>query len=267
MGRFDHESNLPGLQKLGRLQSSTGARPVKGAHMRLWQKFIRALDWISRVKTFVELLVSLGLGAVFNTLLIASIPSIWRTPIWLLSSAAILSLIAWGIPWLIHRKATEDQAKTDSPEKTWCEVMVEEDAKRTSERIAILSVEPQPHYGESEPYIDFRITLINATVFRIETSKIEGQTYYGRTPLMQSPNLFDVKRTNSPSSLYHGEKTTLVVQQPLSSLTIDNLQGARGIVKLDFNRVSITFTVRDGMPGAPESFKWPIGDLIVATRN
>jgi hypothetical protein len=235
--------------------------------MRLWQKFIRALDWISRVKTFVELLVSLGLGAVFNTLLIASIPSIWRTPIWLLSSAAILSLIAWGIPWLIHRKATEDQAKTDSPEKTWCEVMVEEDAKRTSERIAILSVEPQPHYGESEPYIDFRITLINATVFRIETSKIEGQTYYGRTPLMQSPNLFDVKRTNSPSSLYHGEKTTLVVQQPLSSLTIDNLQGARGIVKLDFNRVSITFTVRDGMPGAPESFKWPIGDLIVATRN
>ena len=145
--------------------------------------------------------------------------------------------------------------------------MVEEDAKRTTERIAILSVEPQPHYGEIEPYIDFRITLINATVFRIETSKIEGQTYYGRTPLMQSPNLFDVKRTNSPSSLYHGEKTTLVVQQPLSSLTIDNLQGARGIVKLDFNRVSITFTVRDGMPGAPESFKWPIGDLIVATRN
>jgi len=156
---------------------------------------------------------------------------------------------------------------TEPPEKTWGDIMAEEDAKRTTERIVIVSVEPQPHYGESEPYIDFRITLINATVFRIETSKIEGQSYYGRTPLMQPPKLFDIKLNNGPSSLYHGEKTTLVVQQPLTSLTIDNLQGARGIVKLDFNRVAITFTVQHGMPGAPESFKWPIGDLIVANRD
>jgi len=188
----------------------------------------------------------------------------------LLNAAPLLQRLLQRLIRLIRRRGTEDQPKPDPtslPEKTWGEIMAEEDAKRTSERIVIVSVEPQPHYGETEPYIDFRITLINATVFCIESSKIEGQTYYGRTPLMQPPKLFDVKLTNNHSSLYHGEKTTLVVQQPLSSPTIDNLVGARGIVKLDFNRVAITFTVRDGMPGAPESFKWPIGDLIVANRD
>jgi hypothetical protein len=48
--------------------------------MDFWERIKRSLDWLERIKTLVEILLSLGLGAALKALLatrIPSIPSIW----------------------------------------------------------------------------------------------------------------------------------------------------------------------------------------------
>jgi hypothetical protein len=119
---------------------------------------------------------------------------------------------------------------------------------------------------EADPYVDFSITFINATVFRIEALKIEGESYYGRTPLAQHPRL--LTSPDGRLTLYHGEKRILNIRQFLSKDVAATLASARGIVQLNFSRVSLHFNVLSTMPGAPETFHWSdFRELHVAHRD
>jgi hypothetical protein len=185
----------------------------------------------------------------------------------------LLLLIVAGISWLIGHGKKAPRPKPTSPvvEKTpqappWCDEMVAEDAKRTTERIVIVDSQPQLHLQEADPYIDFSVTFINATVFRIEAIKIEGESYYGRTPLAQHPRL--LTSPDGRLTLYHAEKRILNIRQFLSKDVAGAIASTRGIVQLNFSRVSLHFKVLSTMPGAPETFSWcNFGDLHIAYRE
>jgi hypothetical protein len=191
-------------------------------------------------------------------------------PVWqfLTSPVGNIVVILGGLGWLaavvflprVESAAVMPLAQTD---KTWCDKIVEEDAKRMTERVMVVSWEPQPHFLENEPYVDFKLTFVNATVFRLISQKIDGETYYGRSPLAQHARLID-----APFALLHGDKKWLTIRQPLSRETANVLASARGLVKLDFSRVCITFNVLESLPNAPDHFSWfGKDDVIVASRD
>jgi hypothetical protein len=157
-------------------------------------------------------------------------------------------------------------ANAENGPSSWCDEMVVDDAKRTTERIVIVDTQPQLHLQEADPYLDFSITFINATVFRIEALKIEGESYFGRTPLAQHPRL--LMSPDGRLTLYHGEKRILNIRQFLSKDVAATLASARGIVQLDFSRVSLQFKVLSTVPGAPETFSWRnFRNLQIAYRD
>lgn len=149
----------------------------------------------------------------------------------------------------------------------WCAELVKEDAKRTQERIVAPIWVPLRHFDlrEPNPYVDFRVTFINATVFNVEADKIEGQSYYERSPL---PHLLSVAPESDKFSLVHGDVKQIMLRQHVSRETAEAMENARGVVRLDLSRVRIKFKVLNSdIQGAPTQFDWHPEDAMVAIPN
>jgi hypothetical protein len=121
--------------------------------------------------------------------------------------------------------------------------------------------EPYPYLNleEPNPYIDFRVTFINATVFNVKAESVEGESQYRNSPLPQRLSLIN------QFTLYHGESKIVLLRQHVSRETATAIQSARGVVKLDFNRIRIRFKLFDGvyLTGAPYEVLWGAPEVVV----
>jgi hypothetical protein len=178
---------------------------------------------------------------------------------------ASLFIVAGVLPFLLKTFLGESPTHTatgqNPGQQKWCTELVKEDAKRTQERIMALTWEPHPYLTleETNPYIDFRVTFINATVFNVKAESIEGESQYRNSPLPQRLSLIN------QFTLYHGESKIVLLRQHVSRETATAIQSARGVVTLDFNRIRIRFRLFHDvyLPGAPYEVLWSAPEVIV----
>src|SRR5439155_26021747 len=82
--------------------------------MAFWETIKRGMEWLEHVRTLVQILLALGLGDALKVLLathIPSMPNIWLTPIWLISSGLLLASMAWMVPKLARTRQRCDLTK------------------------------------------------------------------------------------------------------------------------------------------------------------
>lgn len=204
-------------------------------------------------------------------------------PIWnfLTSPTGNLVVIVAGFAWLASvafwpRKAAVSPAPVEpdeydypvpvpsGPEITWGDKLEADDAQHTNERVIVVSCEPELHLlAPTDPYIDFKFTFVNATIFHLMSQNIDGPAYFGRDPIPQQPTLID-----PPLSLRHGSKQWIKIRQFVSRELANTLQTSRGHVKLDFSRVFIKFSVVSPGNASPSIFLWfGSDDVTVANRD
>jgi len=70
-----------------------------------------------------------------------------------------------------------------------------------------------------------------------------------------------------PLVLNHGAKRWVKLRQFLSKEVAQTLNDSKGVVKLDFSRVCITFAVTGHTTSAPTKFLWYGSDMTVAHRD
>jgi hypothetical protein len=166
------------------------------------------------------------------------------------------------------RKAPRPEP-TEPPEKTWGEIMAEEDAKNIQERVLEISQRKEFHYDPaSDPYIDIITELGNASVFDLVSfGEISGHGTYAGSQLAQDPR---VLASVEPVMvrIKHGDKATLTVRQFLSSGVADTMVANlnRG-VSLSFESVSVSFKMRSPT-GSSQTYRWwgPRFTIEEATR-
>jgi len=202
---------------------------------------------------------------------------------WLATPTGNLFVIFFGFAWLfavafwpsrtqriveakdvaIDAKNSPPPTETKAAAPSWWDEMVADDAKKIKERLVVIQIEPQPHFTAIEPYIEFKLTFVNATVFSFILEKIEGETYFQRSPLAQHPNIVD-----PPFTLRHGATGVMTIRQCLSKELAQTLASARGHVKLDFSRICFSFFVISASVDAPKKFFWfGSDDVTVANRD
>jgi hypothetical protein len=207
------------------------------------EKIERFFRWLGYLRNMVWLLTALGLGDLLKALLATHIPTIWQTPFWLLSSAAILALIAWVIPALIGRRAAS---------LNWCDEIAANDAKNMFQRVFAVRWEPHRVFDSHGPYIDFKITFVNTSVFELKSPRLQGTTNFDRHPLPHPPQL------DKAFPLSRG-RTWMMIRQFIPPEIATDMQkrinADRGTVNLDFSHVRISFDVE--LPGRqPWMFTW-----------
>jgi hypothetical protein len=224
--------------------------------MTTWERVERFFRWLGYLRNLFWLLAALGLGNLLKAVLAKHIPEIWQTPLWLLSSAAILGIVIWIVPAVFNRYPPTP--------RTWCDEIAASDAKHIRDRVIVLWEQPEPHYfGPGDPYITFMVTFINATIFRLTSEKIEGETFYGMNPLKDAPRIVNQQQL-MPLILNHGTRVSLLLRQPLSREVAQRLNEQRGHVALDFSKVWISFRAEG--QGAPGTFRL-CGDADVTVAN
>ena len=105
------------------------------------------------------------------------------SPCWkfISSPAGNIVLILCGLAWLaavvFRPRLNEALPAIDpipvpsSPEITWADKIEADDANNLNLRIVIADCEPELHFGAKEPYVDFKLTFVNATVFHLISEK------------------------------------------------------------------------------------------------
>jgi hypothetical protein len=157
---------------------------------------------------------------------------------------------------------------TEPPEKTWGEIMAEEDAKKMGERVPQISQRKEFHFDPtSDPYIDIITELFNGSVFDLVTfGEIGGHVNYAGGELATAPRVLG----QSPVMvrIKHGEAKTVTVRQSLSSTVADTMVANwnRGIA-VNFESVSVSFTMFSPV-GPSQTYRWwgPRFTLDEATR-
>jgi hypothetical protein len=162
----------------------------------------------------------------------------------------------------------EDEPAPATP--PWYAQMAKDDAKFIRDRVWWIWDDPQPTYSVvngGDPYITFRVTFVNATIFRLTALRtIEGETFYGRDPLRDVPRIMNQESLSLV--LDHAARISVLVRQPLSREVAFRLNEQRGRVALNFGKVGIDFKVENpaGM-AAPETFRLSGTDVIIAIRD
>jgi hypothetical protein len=147
-------------------------------------------------------------------------------------------------------------------------LMAADDAKHMRDRIFAIWDDPQPSYLADDPSIVFRMTIVNATVFRLvpETGHWEGETFYDRQALKDAPRILNQSQLASTFSIGHGERVSLLIKQLLSPAVAQRVKEQKGHVRLDFGKAYLSFRVEG--EGAPANFRLHGNDdVTVADRD
>jgi len=205
----------------------------------MWPKWNKIKRWselaehLLTLKDLIELLLALGLGRVVRNLLVTRIAPMWLMPIWLLSTALIL----WFIGWI----APKFKRSGIKPE-VWCEAAAQKDMSKMRQRIVDIKWEVNRCLGASDPYIDFNVTFLNASVFNLSSPTIEGKAKFGNDPVLGIPEL------TKPFPVPRGEKVWMQIRQHLSSNMANKIQelinarrDGQVAASLDFSEIKINF--------------------------
>jgi len=226
-------------------------------------KLRRCLDWTQRIVALIDLvklLFALGLGATVRTMLATRIPSVWLTPIWLLSSGVILWLLTRFVGAKPKRSDRSDLDCATKPDEL-CEALkriANTDAEKISERVQEISQRIEFHFVPgSEPSVDVITELWNSCVFDlVNFGEISGHVTYGGRQLAADPRIID---SVEPVllSLRHGGHVTLVVRQYLSAEMADMMEANRNRqVTIDFGNVAVLFQSAPLAGFSKQSFRW-----------
>ncbi len=136
----------------------------------------------------------------------------------------------------------------------WLGRMITEDLDRLQQRVIAVRWEPRRAFDKTDPYIDFVVTFVNATVFAFnKPEKIQGKAKFGNHPLSSAPQL----ETAFP--LTSRERATMVIRQFVSPSMAQHMQAAISApnhsAMLDFSEVKIFLNGHcDGI--ANTNFDW-----------
>ena len=196
----------------------------------------------------------------------ARAPAALNHPIGGLAVVAVLFIIAGVLNAapllrrLIRRQGTEDQTKPDSlllPEKTWADVMADDDAAKIQERVCQISQRKEFHFDPiSDPYIDIITELFNGSVFDlVSVGETSGHGVYAGSQLAADPRVLSSVEPMMVR-IKHGERVILTVRQFLSSGVADTMVANlnRGVVA-DFEGVSVSFKMRSPT-GPSQTYRW-----------
>lgn len=111
----------------------------------------------------------------------------------------------------------------------------------------VFAVKWEPHRAcfdpsnPNDPHIDFKVTFVNASIFQLESPRLQGSTFFNNQPLASQPNL------DQAFTLSRG-KTWMVIRQfvtrEIAREMQDRINADKGVVNLDFSRLRITFDTK-----------------------
>lgn len=227
-----------------------------------WDKIRRWLELVEHLltlKDLIEFALALGLGTVITNLIAPRISTRWWLAIWLLSSAFLLWFISWIAPKL-KRRGIKPEA--------WCENAKKQDISKM--RYRLVDVKWEAHRSAvdiSDPYIDFTVTFVNASVFNLTSPEVEGKAKFQKNAVHYSLELtkhFPVPR---------GEKVWMELRQRLTSSMATKMQelinarrDGQAPVSLDFSEIKITFDAEFLGRSNPQKFMW-LGPERVPVTN
>lgn len=123
---------------------------------------------------------------------------------------------------------------------SWCCEMVSDDQKKMGQRLLAVKWEPQRSLDGSDPYIDFDITFVNASVFDLnKPATISGKAKFRNKPLASLPQL------EKSFPIPHHEKIWIKVRQFVTGGMAQEMKNAISLEQstlLDFSDVRIPFT-------------------------
>jgi hypothetical protein len=239
--------------------------------MSVLQK-LKEPEWIIAIGTVI--LVALTLGTFGLTILLVPDDkwAVLRFYHWPLVAIPLIVVGGMVIAAVLNLKAARQRTRDtlEPPQKLqdtsprWYEEMVKDDSKKMNQRILAVKWEPHRVFESSDPYVDFAITFVNATVFHLKKPQIiHGKAKFRRQPLTSPPQL------EQPFAMPHGDKTWIRVRQFLSSGMAREIQelinSGRGQTVLDFSEVHIIFeTECPNLP--PGNFDWVGIDNVSLTE-
>ncbi len=183
-----------------------------------------------------------------------SLSPYWR---FISSPAGNVVLILCGFAWLaavvLWPRRSGSTTASAAPEKTWGDVMAEEDAQKIQERVKTASQHIEFHYTLGfDPYIEIISELWNGSVFELVSfGEISGHSLYAGNQLAGDPRVI-VSVEPALLTLNHGDKTTLVVRQYVTADVADTMVANlnRGVA-VDFQSVAVSFKMLPRGPGFP----------------
>lgn len=155
----------------------------------------------------------------------------------------------------VSKPETPKEEPTKLPEKTWSDIMADEDAQKIQERVWQISQRKEFHFDQmSDPYLDIITELVNASVFDLVSfGEISGHGVYASSELAIAPR---VPGEPVIVRIKHGERATLTVRQALSSVVADTMVANlnRGI-SANFEGVSVSFKMLSPV-GPSQTYRW-----------
>jgi hypothetical protein len=142
-------------------------------------------------------------------------------------------------------KAADPPPPPPPPEKTWGDIMAEDDAKNIRKRVCELNQRKEFHFRSgSDPYIDIITELWNGSVFQLVSyGEISGHVTYSGKQLAGEPRVI-VSVEPPLLSLHHGDSVTLTVRQYLSAQVADMMEANRNRgIAIDFESVFVSFKI------------------------
>jgi hypothetical protein len=178
----------------------------------------------------------------------------------LLNSTPLLSRF---LPTGKEKRASDPSGATvPETEKTWGDVMAEEDAQKLQERVREFNQRKEFHYAPgSDPYLEITTDLWNGSVFQlVNFGEITGHVAYNRKQLATEPRII-VSVEPPLLSLKHGDSVILTVRQCLSSQVAETMETNRNRgVAIDFESVAVTFKVLPAFKISPTTklatYRW-----------
>jgi hypothetical protein len=240
-------------------------------------------DWFARQYTDIRgnlkwavLAFLWWLATTYGKRMLTLIPHI---PDWLANAIlGVLSVIAflWMATTLTRSQSSPrpnaaDPLPLSPPEKTWGDVMAEEDATKIQERVKSASQRIEFHYALGfDPHIDIITELWNGSVFELVSfGEISGHSLYAGKQLAAEPRII-VPIEPALLTLKHADTATLVVRQYVTADVADTMWANlnRGVA-IDFQSVAVSFKVLPRGPGFPNhQYRWwgPRFSIEDATR-
>lgn len=147
--------------------------------------------------------------------------------------------------WLIEHSSPKRRNSPDTIPQAleWSNRMLTEDAKNIGQRVFAVKWEPHRRLDGSDPYVDFAVTFVNATVFSFKKpTVIQGKAKFRNTPLTFAPQL------EKAFPLPHGPKTLMIIRQCLTPGMAKDIQESINSNKpiktvFDFCDICITFDI------------------------
>jgi len=225
-------------------ESTTERIPIKGERAAMWER-------ITAIGTVILIILTL--------VLISQGPAITHLnwPWFLLPLGIVAGLVVSAIFNFRTARLHNPKPETRKSEPSWLDKLADEDSADMNKRLILCGTSAKLNKDTIAPCIEVTFRLVNASLFKITTEKVEGNVTYptyarraaptplGRIELPSSDNRpFSQcpQIVNSPFTLDRGNVGEMKLWQFVPLEFTDNIANAGEKIKIDFSSASIWFT-------------------------